>query len=231
MNAVKRFLLAANGNPQDSGRPLSELTVAEEPWFTWANLVTFARTLIGLAIFTVAAIHDSPTWNFIGLGVYWILDIADGNLARLLKEETRLGAQMDILSDRLLGAFFYFNYIQWHPEITPAVALFMLQFMFFDHYLSNQFMRWPIMGPNYFHLVDRKIWVLNWCTPAKFANGNLMTLLLVFTDWVWIASGVSIVLSLIKLYSIARLLQLPTPEVAGWRPQAEQPVELHEAAA
>jgi CDP-diacylglycerol---glycerol-3-phosphate 3-phosphatidyltransferase len=192
-----------------------------EPWFTWANVVTVVRTVIGLYIFTMAALLDSSVWNFVGLGVYWALDIADGNLARWLKQETRIGAQLDILSDRVLVIFFYFNYVGWHPEILVPMALFMFQFAFIDHYLSNQFMRWPILSPNYFYEVDRQIWLLNWTTLAKFINGMLMTILLVVTHSVWIASIISIIMIGVKVYSVARLWTLPQPEDFLRRPAAE----------
>jgi CDP-diacylglycerol---glycerol-3-phosphate 3-phosphatidyltransferase len=183
-----------------------------EPWFTWANVVTWIRAVVGLTIFAVAAILESSTWNFIGLAVYWVLDVVDGCLARALKQETRIGAQMDILADRLLVVFFYFNYMTWHPDIIVAMSLFLFQFAFLDHYLSNQFMRWPILSPNYFYEVDRQIWMLNWTTLAKLVNGMLMTILLVVTHSVWIASAISLVMIGVKIYSIARLWTLPHPE-------------------
>lgn len=67
---------------------------------TWANGVTFVRTIGGLVLFSVAALEHSMTWNVAGLAVYWGLGFLDGFLARALNQETRFGAQMDILSDR-----------------------------------------------------------------------------------------------------------------------------------
>jgi len=48
-----------------------------------------------------------------------------------------------------------------------------------DHYLSNQFIRWPILSPNYFYLVDRQTWLWLWSKPAKALNTGLVTLLLI----------------------------------------------------
>jgi CDP-diacylglycerol---glycerol-3-phosphate 3-phosphatidyltransferase len=206
---VRRFL-SSLVEPPFAGA--TRMAVGPESWFTWANLCTLVRSVVGVAIFALAALLDSPTWNFVGLGVYWALDIADGNLARALKQETRIGAQLDILSDRLLVVFFYFNYLSWHPDIIVPMALFLFQFAFLDHYLSNQFMRWPILSPNYFYQVDRRIWLLNWTTPAKFVNGMLMTILLVVTHSIWLASAISIGLIVVKIYSVARLWTLPDPE-------------------
>ena len=128
----------------------------QEPWFTWANLATAIRVVAGVVVFAIAAANRDETWNYAGLAVYWVLDVVDGFLARALDQETRLGAQMDILADRLLVAFFYLNYVAIHPEMIVPVALFLFQFMGIDHYLSNQFMRWPIKSPNYFYEVDRR---------------------------------------------------------------------------
>ena len=184
---------------------------AEDPR-TWANLVTLVRAVAGLAVLAVAAVTCSAAWNFAGLAIYWLLDMLDGFLARRLGQETRLGAQLDILSDRLLVGFFYLNYLAMNPSAVVAVALFLFQFCLIDHYLSNQFLRWPLLSPNYFHLVDRRIWRLNWSPPAKAVNSVLGTLLLVLTGWVWLSSLIAVALSAMKVYCWARLQRLPSPE-------------------
>jgi CDP-diacylglycerol--glycerol-3-phosphate 3-phosphatidyltransferase len=184
---------------------------AEDP-LTWANLVTLMRVAAGTAVLGVAAVTRSAAWNFAGLAIYWLLDILDGWLARRLRQETRLGAQLDILSDRLLVGFFYLNYLAWHPSAVVAVALFLIQFCLIDHYLSNQFLRWPLLSPNYFHHVDRRIWRLNWSPPAKAVNSVLGTLLLVITGWVWLSSLIAVALSAMKVYCWVRLQRLPSPE-------------------
>ncbi|HEY0255101.1 MAG TPA: CDP-alcohol phosphatidyltransferase family protein, partial [Kofleriaceae bacterium] len=78
-----------------------------EPWFTWANLATAVRVVACVIIFAYSSIYRDETANYVGLGTYWVLDVLDGFLARRFDQETRLGAQMDILADRLLVAFFY----------------------------------------------------------------------------------------------------------------------------
>jgi CDP-diacylglycerol--glycerol-3-phosphate 3-phosphatidyltransferase len=203
-------LLSSLVQPRASAIP--PLHAGPEPWRTWANLVTLVRAVAGLALFAVAAALGSEPLNFIGLAVYWVLDIADGAVARALRQETRLGAQLDILADRLLCFFFYFNYMSWHPGVIVPVSLFMFQFAFLDHFLSNQFIRWPILSPNYFHAVDRVVWALNWTGPAKVVNGALMLCLLVGAQAVWVASAFSIVMMGVKVYSIRRLARLPPPE-------------------
>jgi len=172
---------------------------------TWANGVTLVRTIAGLALFAVAAMEHSLAWNLAGLAIYWSLDVLDGFLARRLNQETRFGAQLDILADRFLIAFFYLNYLALHPELTLPISLFLFEFMILDHYLSNQFLRWPILSPNYFYVVDRTIWRLNWSPLGKFVNSGAVTILLLATGSIWAALPVLAGLCAVKLYSFVRL--------------------------
>lgn len=186
-----------------------------EPWFTWANLATAIRAVAGLAIFAYAACTRSATWNYVGLAVYWVLDVLDGYLARAFDQETRLGAQMDILADRLLVAFFYLNYVTLNPGLIVPVSLFLLQFMGIDHFLSNQFLRWPIKSPNYFYAVDRTIWLWNWSWPGKLLNSALVTVVIVTTRSAELSSAVCLAIITLKLWTAIRLRALPAPE-ATW---------------
>jgi CDP-diacylglycerol--glycerol-3-phosphate 3-phosphatidyltransferase len=214
------FGVIRRGTPCGAGPCLAggvnDLVVTrQEPWATWANLVTAIRLVVGLAIFAHAAVTRSEGWNLIGLGVYWALDVVDGFLARRLDQETRIGAQMDILADRVLVAFFYLNYVVLYPELVLPISMFLFQFMAIDHYLSIQFMRWPIMSPNYFYKVDRTIWALNWSPIAKAINTAVVTGVLVISKSPVlgaIACGAIIVL---KIWTAVRMYRLPPPE-AHW---------------
>jgi len=179
---------------------------------TWANAITLTRTVVGLALFTIAALEHSQAWNLAGLAVYWSLDCLDGRLARSLHQETRFGAQLDILADRFLIAFFYLNYQALHPEAAIVIALYLFEFMILDHYLSNQFMRWPILSPNYFYMVDPAIWRLNWSPLGKFVNSGMVTILLLSTGSIWPVLPLLLALYGIKLYSAVRLHRLPAPQ-------------------
>ncbi len=186
-----------------------------ENWSTWANVITVGRLVAGMAIFAYAALTRSEGWNLVGLAVYWGLDVADGLLARALDQETRFGAQIDILADRVLVAFFYLNYVMFYPQLAVPVAMFLFQFMGIDHYLSNQFMRWPIKSPNYFHIVDRTIWQWNWSPLGKAVNSALVTTVLVLTKSVLATSIVCGAILIVKFWTASRMRVLPAPE-AHW---------------
>jgi CDP-diacylglycerol--glycerol-3-phosphate 3-phosphatidyltransferase len=192
----------------------------ESPW-TWANLATVVRVVACLVIFAHAYRTGDETWNFVGLGVYWVLDVVDGALARAFDQETRIGAQLDILSDRLLVCLFYLNYVVLHPAMLVPVLLFLFQFMGIDHYLSNQFVRWPVKSPNYFYLVDRRIWAINWSRSGKLLNSAIVTLVLVGTNNPWAGSAVALFIIGLKVYSCVLLARIPDPE-PGWLRPAER---------
>jgi CDP-diacylglycerol---glycerol-3-phosphate 3-phosphatidyltransferase len=187
-----------------------------ESWATWANLTTMVRLVAGIAVFGVAAVRHDETLNFVGLGIYWVLDVLDGYLARRFDQETRIGAQMDILADRVLVAFFYLNYVRLYPQLMLPVGLFLFQFMGIDHFLSNQFMRWPIKSPNYFHEVDRPIWLWNWSPAGKLVNSAAVTIVLVVTKSVVLGVIVCSAIILMKFWSAARMVKLASPELR-WR--------------
>jgi CDP-diacylglycerol--glycerol-3-phosphate 3-phosphatidyltransferase len=192
---------------------------ARESAYTWANAVTLARTVVGVVLFAIASSVPGTTIRLVGLAVYWIGDMLDGWLARRLNQETRLGAQMDIIADRLLMAFFYVSYVVWHPDVAVPIALFLIQFMLVDQYLSLQFLRYPLLSPNYFYLVDALIWRLNWSPLAKLFNTGMTTVLLMIAPSLVMFPVVGLLS--IKIYSAVRLYRLSRrdhlPGGAAWR--------------
>lgn len=189
---------------------------------TAANAVTLTRLVVATLLFAASAYLRQPLLNLAGLAVYWLGDVADGFLARRLNQETLLGAQWDILADRLSVAFFYLNTLVLYPDLAPAIVLFLVQFMVVDHYLSNQYLRWPIMSPNYFYRVDYRIWVLNWSKWGKACNTGLVTLLLLLTKSNAVVLPVVLALLAVKLYSCVRVARLHEPTVRLHEPR---PVE------
>jgi CDP-diacylglycerol--glycerol-3-phosphate 3-phosphatidyltransferase len=149
--------------------------------------------------------------NIVGLVIYWALDCLDGFLARSLGQETIVGAQFDILADRISIAYFYLNYLSITSGPVLIVSLFLLNFMVIDHYLSNQFLRWSIISPNYFYKIDRNVWALNWSALGKFINTGPVTLLLLLTKSVIAPGAILILVYIIKGYSFFRLSKLVPP--------------------
>jgi len=178
---------------------------------TLPNFITAIRTISCLVIFSIAGYTKDMSLNIVGLALFWALDCLDGYLARRLGQETLLGAQFDILSDRILVAYFYLNYLFISSGPVLIVSLFLLNFMVLDHHLSNQYLRWPIISPNYFYKIDSTVWTLNWSALGKFINTGPVTLLLLLTKSM-IAPGVILILVfIIKGYSFYRLSKLVPP--------------------
>jgi CDP-diacylglycerol---glycerol-3-phosphate 3-phosphatidyltransferase len=200
-----------------SGLRADAAAVAHEI-YTWANLVTGIRIVAALVLFAVGWQTGLLRWSLWALLVYWVGDLLDGWLARTLRQETLLGAQLDILADRVLVILFYASYIVHRPNKALAGLLFLFEFAVLDTYLSNQFMRWPILSPNYFYVVDRETWQWLWSKPAKAFNCGLVTLLLIGLPWQWPALAVTLVLIAIRLRFAHRMLlltgRLPAPPPA-----------------
>lgn len=177
------------------------------PLATWANLVTSVRTVgaVGLGLF--ALVERSPTLLIVAYAVYWVGDILDGWLARRLQQETRLGAVLDILTDRVCSAVLVCGLALLQPDLWPALAVFLLQFMVIDCVLSLAFLCWPLVSPNYFHRVDRTVWRWNWSPPAKAVN-SAGVVLAVATGSLLLASVVAVGQLVVKVESSRRVLRL-----------------------
>ena len=185
-----------------------------ERLFTSATVVTFIRTAISLGFSLAGAYQGSKTLLVVGLIVYWVGDTLDGEVARWRNCETRIGAVIDMLSDRLNCAGFYLGLAWLDPIMAYPVSVYLFEFMVIDAFLSLAFIAWPIRSPNYFHVVDRRIYLWNWSRLGKAANSGLFAVLLLATGWWWLGLIIAIGLLALKLVSLRWLLQLgiPIPE-------------------
>jgi len=183
------------------------LTWDGAPVATWANVVTAVRTIASVVIGIVGVHERSMTLLVIAYAVYWVGDSLDGNVARWLDRETRLGAVFDILSDRACSAVLIGGLFVVRPEWSPALGVYFLQFMVVDCMLTLAFLHWPIVSPNYFYKVDRRIWQLNWSVPAKTANTTLLVVVLLIAP-VAVATALAIVQLAVKLWSSHRMLRI-----------------------
>ncbi|MBN1273126.1 MAG: CDP-alcohol phosphatidyltransferase family protein [Candidatus Aminicenantes bacterium] len=174
--------------------------------YSEANIITLLRLMGSLSFFTLALIEKSPTYNYIGLGIHWFGDVLDGFVARKTKQETILGAEIDIIADRVEILFFFVNFLTFNPRLYLPVVLYIVDFAFVDFYLSYQFLKFDLISPNYFYKVDKTVFLLNYSPAGKFCNSTVVTLTLIFLPQLWIAAAVFAAgLIGIKVYSFHRL--------------------------
>ncbi len=170
------------------------------------NVITLIRLIGSLSFFILALMKGNETYNFIGLGIHWFGDMLDGFVARTFKQETVFGAEIDIIADRVEILFFFLNFLHFHPGLYLPVTIYILDFAFFDFYLSYQFIKYDIISPNYFYKVDKTIYKMNYSPPGKFCNSTIVPLLLIFLPQFWILVALFAVgLNAVKIYSIGLL--------------------------
>jgi CDP-diacylglycerol---glycerol-3-phosphate 3-phosphatidyltransferase len=184
---------------------------------TPATILTFVRTAATLVLALWGAHDSSLTLLLWALGVYWVGDIADGELARRLDVETRTGAVLDVMCDRFSAAAFYIGFAWYDPTMVVPVGLYLAEFMVLDMFLSLAFLAWPISSPNYFYRVDERIWRWNWSKPAKAVNSAAFAVLMVTTRNAWVAAAVGLCLCALKVVSTHWFTRLAVP-VPGARP-------------
>lgn len=197
---------------------------ATERLFTPATVITFIRTTASVALAGVAYQQASLKLLVIAVLVYWIGDSLDGQVARRMHHETRIGAVIDIMCDRFCAAAFYLGLIHLIPDYTIPVLIYLAEFMVVDCYLSIGFLHWRIRSPNYFYVIDRLVYVLNWSHPGKAVNsGAFAILLLAFhhvgaeTAGAWTGGVLATALFVFKCWGLGKLLGigLPIPGASG----------------
>lgn len=185
-----------------------------EPLCGPANAVTAVRTVAAVALAVTALGTHRVGLLLASLAVYWIGDILDGEVARRTGCETRTGAVLDILCDRLCVALFYAGWVAQSPGDALPVAVFLAQFMVVDALLSLAFLAWPLRSPNYFFLVDRRVFALNWSRPAKATNSAALALTLLLTDGWLLPTALAVAVLAVKLWSLVLVQRLDPPGFA-----------------
>jgi CDP-diacylglycerol--glycerol-3-phosphate 3-phosphatidyltransferase len=140
------------------------------PLLTVPNGVTVVRTLAAVTVGVAALVAGSVPLLVVAYGVYWLGDVLDGVAARRLHQETRAGAVLDVVSDRACTAVLCVGLVALVPDVAAVAVVFLPSFLVLDTMLSLAFLCWPVLGPNHFHLVDRRVRALNWTPPAKADN-------------------------------------------------------------
>ncbi len=111
-----------------------------------------------------------PSALLVAYAAYWVGDVADGWLARRLGQETRLGAVLDIVCDRVCTVLLCAGLVAHTPAVAPMAVVFLLSFAVLDTMLSLAFLCWPIDTLNDFWRVDRRVYELNWSPLGKAVN-------------------------------------------------------------
>ena len=195
---------------------------ATERLWTPATIITFVRTVASLVVAAVAVVQRDEHLLWVALGVYWVGDILDGAVARKLGCETRIGAVLDILCDRVNCAPIYLGLAWLHHDFVVPIFIYLFQFMTIDAFLSIAFLAWWVRSPNYFFEVDRTIFTWNWSKPAKAVNSAAVVVLMLLTGSMWVGLVIALALVVLKVVSLRRLLAigLPIPPFTG---RAAQP--------
>jgi phosphatidylglycerophosphate synthase len=177
---------------------------------TSANVLTIARGIVTSAVMLAAIVNRSPALLLGGLLLSWLLDIADGQLARWRKCESVLGAQLDILADRAAGMWVVLGVVVFEQASLLSVcagAAVWVQLNFFDQLLAGQFLRFGLWTPDEFHLAEPRVWRLNWAPASKMVGNLPLALLALRGPFLWIALVLALVLASIRVVSYLRITQ------------------------
>ncbi|MCH7229575.1 CDP-alcohol phosphatidyltransferase family protein [Glycomyces sp. L485] len=153
------------------------------------NTITIVRTVAAMILAVLAVTEAGVALAVAAYVVYWIGDILDGLFARLLDQETRAGAVLDIVADRGCTSMCAAALLVLRPDMALPLAIFLVQFMVLDCMLSLAFLYWPVVSPNYFYEIHRGVHRWNWSPPAKALNtGGLVVLVLLSPSPLWPAA-------------------------------------------
>jgi phosphatidylglycerophosphate synthase len=172
------------------------------------NVITAVRTAASVGLAVAALSHRSAHLLVAAYLIYWFGDILDGITARALGQETRTGAVFDIVADRACTSACAAALIVLRPVTALPIAVFLVQFMVIDQLLSLMFLRWPLLSPNYFATVDRRIYRWNWSPPAKALNTAAVVLLAIFAP-VAVAVAFAVGVAAVKVASLVYAARLP----------------------
>ncbi|MER7892866.1 CDP-alcohol phosphatidyltransferase family protein [Micromonospora sp. NPDC094482] len=177
------------------------------PLLTIPNYITITRTLAAVTLGIVALVSGSVALIAVAYGVYWLGDMLDGLAARRLGQETRAGAVLDIVSDRACTAVLCMGLVALMPDVSLVAVVFLPSFMVLDTMLSLAFLCWPVISPNYFHVVDRRVWALNWSPVAKAVNTAGVIGAVAFGQYS-LAATVALAVLVIKMWSAVAVANL-----------------------
>jgi len=201
--------VSRTGAQTESHPPAARISRGQPPLLSWPNAITAVRTIAAIGVGAAALAQRSALLLVVAYAIYWIGDIADGWLARVLGQETRSGAVFDLVGDRASCAILAGGLISLRPELWPAVTVFLVQFMVVDCMASLSFLHWPLLSYNYFHTVDRQVWLVNWSPLAKVTN-TVAVVIAVGAGRPLLALAIAVAQLGLKLWTAYRVWQLMT---------------------
>ena len=154
----------------------SPRAVADEPVISAPNAITMLRTIGSIVLAMAALAQSSAPLLVASYLVYWVGDMADGEVARRMGLETRVGAVFDIVADRANSLTCAACFVALDPRLALPMAIYVIEFAVVDTMLSLGFLAFDVLGPNDFHRVDLLLWRWNWSRPAKALNTSCIVL-------------------------------------------------------
>jgi phosphatidylglycerophosphate synthase len=114
-----------------------------------ANMTTFASFIFVLLAMVLIVIYPWSIWvglaNFVLLQLAFILDCADGMVARIKHQTSDFGKFFDIFVDLLshlfvfIGFGIYYYFINYSPNLGWLVLIIFSSTMYFVYYLTSEF--------------------------------------------------------------------------------------------
>ena len=181
--------------------------VTHEPVLTAPNTITVLRTVVSIVLAVTALAQSSAGLLVAAYLVYWVGDMADGEVARRLGLETRIGAVFDIVADRANSLTCAACFVALDPRLGVPLTVYVIEFAVVDTMLSLGFLAFEVKGPNDFHGVDLVLWRWNWSRPAKAVNTSCIVLACLAGHAGW-ATVVASAVMVGKVWSCVRLRAL-----------------------
>ncbi|MCY1508187.1 CDP-alcohol phosphatidyltransferase [compost metagenome] len=114
--------------------------------FITPNFVTIFGLTQFITFLAIFFISENPTFISLGLFIFAWMDVTDGFIARKCKMSSRLGAVLDIISDRVvfylltLSGCIYFSKFQSNHTFLLLMFIYAFSFIFLDtiHLIGSQ---------------------------------------------------------------------------------------------
>jgi len=194
--------------------PACSREISHDPVLTIPNAITVVRTVVSIVLAMASLAHESVGLLVAAYLVYWIGDVADGEAARRLGLETRIGAVFDIVGDRANGVMCAACFVALDHRLAVPLTIYVIEFAVVDTMLSLGFLAFEVKGPNDFHSVDLELWRWNWSRPAKALNTSCIVLACLAGQVGWAVVVAGAVLAA-KVWSCLRLRLLTADALAG----------------